>query len=351
MNKIILCSTESRKAFDIFCILQKYKYKIFLVSKSSFIKRFFLSIAYKNKVHSYDKLANLDKNWFFFPVEEQDIEDFYSKGMKFKSKLPYEDIFKMSVNKYSLFEFCKKNNFRMPDTIQLKEKNLNSVDYPVYIKPNRGMGSRGVKKFSSLELLQKYLRKKTLSEDFLIQTAIESNQNIISGCFCSENGVITSYYSHKRLLTYPIKHGATVRSISMLDEQIESFGKEFIKKTNWSGLVMFEFMKSNKDDKYYLIEVNPRPWGSILLSEYCDSEMILRYVSKSEEHQNIKYGKSDRLIRWIFPLEIMHLFRGNISIKDFFDNACFINFHKTNFFRAVLFSLIFMFNLDKIFKK
>jgi len=35
-----------------------------------------------------------------------------------------------------------------------------------------------------------------------------------------------------------------------------------LKETNWSGFAMFEF-KLTEDNELYLIEVNPRLWGSV----------------------------------------------------------------------------------------
>ena len=46
------------------------------------------------------------------------------------------------------------------------------------------------------------------------------------------------------------------------DDRMVECTKKILEKTHWSGFAMFEF-KLTEDNEIYLIEVNPRIWGSI----------------------------------------------------------------------------------------
>ena len=44
---------------------------------------------------------------------------------------------------------------------------------------------------------------------------------------------------------------------------------------------MIEYILDHRDNKYKLIEINPRMWGSIMLSEFCNSNMLDNYINIS----------------------------------------------------------------------
>lgn len=349
MTKIIISSAESRKAFDVFNIVKSKVKDIKLVSKAGKIKRFFLSIVYFRNIETYESIKFLDDSWQFYPIEEEDIEFLYSFKYNFRCHVPEKKQFFNSIDKLNLRKVCEDFDIPYPKTLELRKENIDKLKFPVYIKPRRGMGSKGVKKFNNLDDLENFIASHDIQK-FIIQESVESDNGITSGCFFSVNGQIKSYYSHRRILTYPVQNGATVRSRSIIDKEILELGKRYIKKSNWSGLIMFEFLRCKEKNSFYLIEVNPRPWGSIILSDYCDSKLIDN--SLSWEHSNyLVKGKSDKVIRWVFPFEILHLIKGNLHIRDLFDKGCVINFYKSNFLSSVLFTIVFVFDLKKIFEK
>ena len=63
---------------------------------------------------------------------------------------------------------------------------------------------------------------------------------------------------------------------------------------------MVEFLYDIEQKSYYVIEINPRPWGSILLSEICESNLMDSYLTYDSSVVKVK----ECYIKWLFP----HLF-------------------------------------------
>jgi len=109
-----------------------------------------------------------------------------------------------------------------------------------------------------------------------------------------ENGKMVSYYGHKRIRTYTIEGGVTVYSKISFNEQIKKMGENLLSKLNWSGLAMVEFLFDKRVNDYKIIEVNPRLWGSIFLSEFANTKFIRNYINLSIA---VKEEKSEVIIK------------------------------------------------------
>ena len=359
--KLLITSAHSRKCFDIYNILKsKLEHKdICLSSDLGFIKRSLLSVIYFKKVFKTEKILQLIKTKNFsikiLPVEEIDIELIYNFDLKDASALPDEDVFFRVVNKRLLFEYANKKKIPCPQTIQGSELDLNAINGKVVVKPIRGMGSEGVRFFENYTTASLYLKSLSETNNFLIQELIGKN-NVRAGCFLFSNGDLISYYGHERLRTYPELGGVTINSISHDDMRIMDLGKQLLGPLNWTGLAMIEFMWSDSLKDYQLIEVNPRAWGSIMLSEKCESHLLMNYVNIIfGQSVTESIGKKNCSIRWLVPFDIINLVKGKVSIIDYtsIDRKidCLINISYSNFFQSVLFHIFQFTQLTKIFKR
>ena len=128
---------------------------------------------------------------------------------------------------------------------------------------------------------------------------------------------------------------------------------------NWSGLAMIEFLYDRKTDSFKIIEVNPRVWGSIMLSEFCESNMIENYIRLSVGCNLIEStAKQGKFIRWLFPWDVLLFLKRKGKISNFWEfnlkNTCYINFSYAPWCRGFLFlifNIISFDNIKKFFKK
>ncbi|MBI4577682.1 MAG: ATP-grasp domain-containing protein [Planctomycetes bacterium] len=76
-------------------------------------------------------------------------------------------------------------------------------------------------------------------------------------------------FCHRRVREYPIQGGPSTLCESVRDEVLEAQGRRVLDALGWVGPAMVEFKRSREDGTLHLLEVNPRPWGTIALAVAC----------------------------------------------------------------------------------
>lgn len=370
-EKILITDIYFRKTFDVFNILnRKYKKEqlVLLVDKINWFNRlkcYFiyrssnLQVLRKGKLFQSD-LANIEHYFeqnklIYLPIEEDTTLQFYkylnSANSKILSLLPDIDTFNLSRDKERLNKFCISNCIDSPAYISESSFKSRAFQYPIIIKPKIGSGAKGISYIECEDQLNELLVN---FETHFIQERLPNSKDVEGGFFLCNQGNIISYYSHKRIRTYPENGGVTVFSKATYSEEIRQSAKRLVKKLNWSGLLMVEYIYDKRDNKHKLIEINPRLWGSVLLSEFCDADFLNRYVKLSlgNKIKNSKVIKKNS-IRWVFPYDVMFFLRHLSNPFKFFsrDNkTCYINFTYSTYVRSFAFIFITYFDVKKIFK-
>ncbi len=345
--KIILTNPNQRKTFDSYNILKKYyKPSDFLVlhtkSETTFLNNIYnnakLFLVNHNKLESLIALTKLYDNLVFIPLEEEWIEivldNFEKLNKNLKFYLPDKKSFHMSRNKVMLSNWCENNSISSPKKIIKFEKNEQVV-----LKPAIGSGSRGVimTNSSKIDFTNINFNK------FLVQEKIPNSNKVLGGFYYAKNGKVISFYSHERIRTYPKKGGVTLYSISSYNKKILNEGRNIIKKLNWNGFIMIEFILDVRDNKLKLIEINPRLWGSILLSEFSGNHMLYNYVQSCLSLETIEDKFLEKKIRWLFPFEYLHLVSNPINPINFIvsdKDTCYVNYTYSDFFSNIFLKII-----------
>ena len=366
--KIILTDLDLRKSFDVFHILKSKGYEIIGFSCENRFTRAVLSLIYGQKIFSLTKDDDFhlgitkvlkEEQAIYFPLEEDTTLCFY-QALKSKklpniiSLLPDEETFHLARDKKHFSQFCLNNNLPVP-----MEYDYNSLiehkDLPsnLIIKPKIGSGSMGIKFIDTYDEL---LNNKDLDyEKFLIQERLENSRDIRGAFFLFDKGKQISYYGHKRIRTYPDEGGVTVYSKCEMNDTLKELGTNLLEKLQWSGVAMVEFLYDTSTKSYKIIEVNPRAWGSIMLSEFCGSKMLDNYINASLEKELIPQDiNEETYIRWFFPWDLLSYIQRKGDIKDFwkFDTkkCCYINFSYAPWYAGIAYTLFNLLNPQKIKK-
>lgn len=190
------------------------------------------------------------------------------------TKIPFEDYSKM-IKLHDKGEFAKiaeELNIPIPKTYIIND--FNSIEryarlftYPVVIKLKNSTSSVGISyAFSQEDFISKYkatINKFKLEPLFypLIQEYIPGTGYGVS--LLMNHGDLRAIFSHKRLREYPISGGPSTLRESVRHPEMESIAIKLMKHFNWHGLAMVEFKLDERNNKPYVLEVNPRFWGSI----------------------------------------------------------------------------------------
>jgi predicted ATP-grasp superfamily ATP-dependent carboligase len=370
---IIITDPNTRKSFDLYNILCKHGYQVDIFSSSGVFQNILFRIVYGQKVNSWHKegvkkslqamLENERCKYVYFPVEESTTKFIYdfiitNNASNLYYLLPPKESFDAVRDKGSFSEYCSRNNFPIPKEFK-SESLVEAGDLPcrLIIKPRVGSGSFGILYIDSFH---EFIQLTNINfDEFIIQERLENSKDIYGAFFLFNGGKFASYYGHKRIRTYPPEGGVTVFSKSDLNDELMLIGSKLLESLNWSGLAMIEFLYDRKTDSFKIIEVNPRVWGSIMLSEFCESNMIENYIRLSVGCNLIEStAKQGKFIRWFFPWDVLLFLKRKGRIANFWEfnskDTCYINFSYAPWCRGFLFlifNIISFDNIKKFFKK
>jgi predicted ATP-grasp superfamily ATP-dependent carboligase len=82
----------------------------------------------------------------------------------------------------------------------------------------------------------------------------------------ADHGQLRAYFMHRRLHEVPPTGGPSAMAMSYRDPKLLELGTRFFSEASWHGVAMVEFKRRRLDGEYYLIEINPKFWGSLDLS-------------------------------------------------------------------------------------
>ena len=367
--KILVTDCFNRKAFDIVNILQRSYSKDTIILASSktvsireqIIYRKRIIRIYKHNQQSFNagllKVSRMYSNEkiIYIPVEEDTtclflnfIKDTGSHN--FNYCLPDIESFALARDKLLLNKFCIINKIPAPSIFEdIDYTYLNDNFVSLIAKPRIGSGAKGIINVDTIDDIYKLKNIKNI-DNYVVQEKLKNGKDVKGAFFLCYRGNIIESYCHERIRTYPISGGVSVYSKITFNNEIIRIGSELLKKMNWSGFAMIEFLWDEKTETYKVIEINPRLWGSILLSEFAGTNFLKNYInlSLSDSIENSLIRK-DVKIRWL-PFDFVNWFVLHGKIKSFWklnrEFTCFINITYASWWSIFWFHLFFYLNLS-----
>jgi predicted ATP-grasp superfamily ATP-dependent carboligase len=269
-------------------------------------------------INRYIELIEEYKIDYFIPVINEGIKKILKIKDKFGKSLEYlgdYETFEKLNNKKLLMSLAKELNIKIPETYE----NINSAKYPCVIKPTNLSSAKGVVYIYNQDDLEKAKKIYRDKENLVVQEYVEGVG--VGYSMYVKDGEIEVAYGHKRLAENPISGGSSVYRESFEDSRMETIAKKILKKWNWRGFAMFEF-KLTKENKLYLIEVNPRIWGSInqgLENNINYFETMLGKTTKQKRVEQKTYLSPliyFTLLKYLLIFDFKHLFEFIKNIKS-----------------------------------
>lgn len=224
--------------------------------------------------------------------------------------VPVEDyeIFSRVADKWQLQNICRKLNVKYPRSLLIERDMeegqirafVDEVGLPAVVK---GIGDGSLPVFYSDldDILKKVLHKK--NQGLLLQEFV--NGAGVGYFVFSDKGDILTEFMHKRIFEASPLGGASIKACSNYDRDLLDLGRKFVKNISWTGVMMLECKKESETGELYLIEANPKFWGSLELS-YKAGVDFPRYMAE-------------------------YYLEGKKPNKTFYRNICFSWFATTSF--------------------
>lgn len=140
-------------------------------------------------------------------------------------------------------------------------------------------------------------------ENLIVQERIYGPGEAFFGLY--ENGSLVDGYTHRRIRETPISGGSSTCAESTSAQDVFDSGKAILDELEWHGPAMVEFKRDITNGKLFLMEVNPKFWGSLDLGIAIGVEFaqFLSNIS-SGQIQEQRIGTNARpIVRFQWPFD------------------------------------------------
>lgn len=316
-----------------FCISRYSKFqKMFVRSphpsdrKSYF--NFLINLAEEEKIHGWVIFPNSDDAVYVLSKYKNSLEKFY------KIPTPEWNVIRQVYIKKNTYQLAEKHGIPIPKTyypssietlVELK------LQFPVIIKPSirdhlyNQVKIKAIRINDREELIKTYRWICSIIDpsEVLVQEFIPGGPNqLYSFCpFFKDGKVITSIMA-RRARQHPMDFGHASTFVELVNvPEIKDIAEEFLNLIGYYGLAEVEFMLDPRDNKYKLIEVNPRIWGwhTLGIAAGIDFPYLLYQDMIGEQvgvHVPLKNMKWVRLTTDI-PTVLTERIKGHLKIGDY----------------------------------
>ena len=195
------------------------------------------------------------------------------------------ELCEMALDKMQMYNWLKNHGYNCAKTyIDINDfyadLKLRKIDFPVFVKPNRGSASIAINKVEDKETLE-LLWKQT--EGLIIQEFL-NGQEIGVDCYIDMiSHELVSVFTKKKLL---MRAGETDKAVSFKDEKLFTLIEKFVVECGWRGQIDIDIF--NVNGEYYISEVNPRFGGGYPHAYECGCDHMRLIFNNLKGNSNIK---------------------------------------------------------------
>jgi len=208
-------------------------------------------------------------------------------------------------HKYNLYEFGKKYNINIPYSKiintpdEIPKENNSEVNYPIVVKGKYYDAKIARTKEQAYSYFNEIAAKWGLP--IIIQEFLSGTELNVAGLGDGKGNRIAAVAMRKQYVT---DKGKAWAGITIEDENLLSLTENFINSTKWEGPFELEIIKT-KENKYYLIEINPRIPAWIYLAKSAGQnipEIIVKLALGKDVKKIDNYEVGKMFIRYSYDM-------------------------------------------------
>lgn len=193
------------------------------------------------------------------------------------------ELCEMSLNKYEMYEWLKKHDFKCAKSYINKDEFYADVEagkasYPVFVKPVRGSASIAISKVYDKETVELLFAH---DEGLMIQEYLNGQEIGADVYIDMVSGEIVSIFTKKKL---KMRAGETDKAVSFKDDKLFDLIKKFVAEAGYRGQIDIDIFDISGE--YYISEVNPRFGGGYPHAYECGADHMKLIVNNLEGNKN-----------------------------------------------------------------
>ncbi|MBI96623.1 hypothetical protein CL656_05705 [bacterium] len=220
----------------------------------------------KNKIEKFIEFLSKKRYDHMIIIGAKSVDLVSTYRNRIKDHVSFELAPKKSIDiclgKEKLYEFAKKNDVLFPYVFTNNELNQfikrnSCLPDNLVIKSNSELINKDVEYINNLN---EFYNTKLLEHERIIQKRIFGHG--IGFFAIYSKGKLLTYFMHRRIREEPLSGGSSTFAESIYEEEVYLESVKLLDGLNWHGVAMVEFKKCLKTGKFYLMEINPKFWGS-----------------------------------------------------------------------------------------
>lgn len=215
---------------------------------------------------------------------------------------PDYNTFVEGADKLKLMQYCMAHELPCPRTYVLNSDTMEKVndllEFPVIVKPTRGVGAIGVIRYDSLDELSLVYSK--LLEDYgemIIQEYIpqEGGMQYQAEAFVDENHQMKVCMTILKPRFFPVNGGTSTANVTIDHPEIEETTRALLEGLKWKGAADVDYILDPRDQKAKILEINPRVTAGIKIGfvagiDYADLTLKLAFGDDIPAIENYRLG-------------------------------------------------------------
>jgi D-aspartate ligase len=264
-----------------------------------------------------------------------------SLELHYRLPIPHWDVIKYAYNKKCTYELAEQLGIQIPHTVYPESRDdamrvARHIQFPCILKPavmHRLYDATGNK-------VVKVLRKDDLAGSYerFIQSVPPSEvmiQEIIGGVpdglysfgsFISNQHVSYVVANRRRQIPMEFGKGSTFVQSANISE-LKDVSLRFLKRIGYYGFSEVEFIKDPRDEKYKLLEVNPRSWKWVTIMNQSRATWMPmlfngRYGPGGMQEPDNDSAGDDAIAKWIhfwqdLFVSVKEMIKGNMRVGEY----------------------------------
>lgn len=226
------------------------------------------------------------------------------------------DILRLA-NKWSIVPLLKTMDIRHPKTLLIKnpvELSDTVLSKPFLIKPLMQGGGKGIQKITCISDIEHYVKSFSPYKIFplIVQEYIKGSD--IDMSIVAKDGIIQGFTIQQW------REGGDLEFIH--NSEVFSIGQKIVRHLRFSGFMHIDMRREERSGKLFVLECNPRIWGTVGASIRAGVDFIGLALGQSQNIQILRFGHTG--VTYIAPVRLLLMMLKN---PLFFHHASYASKH------------------------